>query len=110
MPRIPARLGQRGLDGGALALVVVVLEQPHTVVPVAAAQDLAGAVGGAVVDDDELEIGWELGREDLGDRALDALALVVDRHQDREHVWAILRRGSLGERCRTAGAREETRC
>ena len=56
-------------------------------VPVAVAQDLAGAVGGAVVDDDQLEVGRQLGGQHLADRLLDAFALVVDGHQDGEHVW-----------------------
>ena len=55
-------------------------------VPVAVAQDLARAVGGAVVDDDQLELRGQLGGEDLRDRPLDALALVVDGHQDGQHV------------------------
>ena len=102
-------LGQRGLDGRALALVVVVLDQPHPGVPVAVAQDLAGAVGRAVVDDDQLELARQLGGQDLGDRALDALALVVDRHQDGQHGCSDLSR--LGGRAYgSRKAREEARC
>ena len=83
---VAARMGQRRLDGRPLALVVVMLEQPHAPVPVTVAQDLAGPVGRAVVDDDQLELVRQLGCEHLGDRALDTLTLVIDGHQDRQHL------------------------
>src|SRR6516225_1651106 len=76
-----------------VALFVLVLEQADPVGWVGAnqlAEDLARAIRRAVVDDDQLEVGRQRRVEHLGDCTLDALALVVDRHQDREHVGVVV--------------------
>jgi hypothetical protein len=77
---------ERGLDRRTLALVVRMLVEPHPFVPAACAKDLAGPVGRAIVDHDHLEVRRQHGPENLVDRSLDALELVVDRHQNREHL------------------------
>src|SRR5439155_4143493 len=86
---LPPGLLEPRPDGRALAHVALVLEEAHALWPLAAEQELAGAVGGSVVHDDELEVGVDLRIEDLADRAFGRGDLVEDRHQDRQlgRVW-----------------------
>ena len=69
-------------DRGSLALVYRLEEDPHAAGPVEPAQDLAGPVGGPVVDDQDLLLEGHLLHtpQDLADR----LGLVVGRDHDRE--------------------------
>jgi hypothetical protein len=74
---------ERRTDRGALALVAVVAFEADVRAPVATREDLRGAVGRAVVDDDQLEL-REVRRQHVADRLLHRVALVEDRHQHGE--------------------------
>ncbi len=85
--QVAGRGGDAGAYGGAFALVVRVLEvaQPR-LFGRQLAQDLACAVGGAVVDDHHLELGEAgvLDSQDPGQQVAHQVAFVVDRHDHAE--------------------------
>src|SRR5207244_2584414 len=69
----------------ALALIALLQEEAHLAALDAALEDLAGAVGRSVVDDDELALepargGFEDTADDLGNRG----GLVVHRYDDAQ--------------------------
>src|SRR3954470_6031029 len=80
--KLPAGLLERGPHGRALPHVALVLEEPHPLGPLAPEEQLTGAVGGSVVDDDQLEVRVDLGVEHLADGAFSRTDLVEHRHQD----------------------------
>jgi hypothetical protein len=83
---LAVRLGEGCSDGGALAQVLSVREKPQALVAFQGSQDRPRAVGGTVVDHDQLERHRQPRCEHLRDRVADALALVIDRHQNGEHL------------------------
>jgi hypothetical protein len=84
---LAGRVLEAGLERGALATVLVVEDERHVVGPFALAQELARAVGRAVVDDHELtRLDRKLRGQGVVDRPLDGRALVEHRHEDRKRV------------------------
>src|SRR5436190_17841180 len=75
---------ERRPHGRSLAHVLLVLEEADALRPLAPEEQIASPVGRSVVDDDQLEIGIDVGLEHVRDRALSRRDLVVDRHQDRQ--------------------------
>jgi hypothetical protein len=68
---------------GALALVVRLKQHAHAVLAVELFEDVAGAVFGSIVNDDELLFdGAEIHGEDARDDGADGGLLVVRRHHD----------------------------
>ena len=109
--QVARRGGDAGADGGALAHVARVLEvaQPRFFGR-QLAQDLARAVGGAVVDHHHFDLGdaGVLDRQDPGQQVAHQIALVVDRHDHAElHRRRARSRclGRSGRRRRVAGVR-----
>jgi len=84
---LAAGMGEGGTDGCALALVALVADEHRVLRPVERSQELTGAVGRAVVNDDQLRLEGEVRGEDAGNRGIDPLGLVVDRHEDGELRW-----------------------
>jgi CDP-glucose 4,6-dehydratase len=80
----PPGVGQARAHGRSLSAVAVVLQQPHGIGPLTTVQELAGAVGGPVVDDHELEVHRELGGQDRLQRLLHRRRFVVDGDDDRQ--------------------------
>jgi hypothetical protein len=85
------RGGEGAPDAIALAAVALDGEHAHLIRPFARLQPLAGRVGRAVLDDDQLVAGDRERRvEDALDRGLDRRLLVVRGHQDRQVQGRLL--------------------
>ena len=76
-----------GADGGSLAAVLgVLIEMNLRKGRCQTLENVEGAVGGTIVDDDQLalHILGDWGSENQGDAPLHNGALIVNRHQDRQ--------------------------
>ena len=83
-------------EGRPLAAVAFVVDDLDVVGPVRVAEQIAGAVGRAVIDDHKLTaVHWQLSAEGVGNRPLERRELVEHGHQDRKGVG-----GGVGHRMR----------
>ena len=115
-------LRQAGADACALALVLVVQRELHGVRAIASQyvleigllQKFAGAVGGEVIDDDDLFAQSDRLAGDLLEELHHGLPFVEDRNDDGESVElrsarVVSRHGEAGWRLSNAGSRTDLR-
>ena len=100
---IPSRGLDAGAHGGPFALVHIVMEDPHPVGVLGShcVDDLCAAVGGSIVDDDDLELTntGNRDREQSLEHLADEIALVENRHDGAQVEPGVAVKGLICSLC-----------